>query len=379
MELEDHPFVAGLEDEKRSQFLMATTIHDFSPRKVIFEIDTPSDAAYLVLEGEVAFTRKWSDDNPEQHIVSTCPEGGFFGEIGVITDHPRSLTAVAHTQVKVAKIPKDCFLSIVKVTDGSTPTEHLLDSVIQHLHHTTHKFASDMVEQEKMGMVGTMINGIMHDFRNPINTIGMSAQVLASEHADDLTQELCQNIENQIKYITEMANDISDFSQGNCLLRIEDVNLKELLEEFKASNPTLFDAQDIDIDINIDDITIQIDRTKIRRVLQNLIKNAVQAFRFGPAAQKENKHVSIKTQDLGEKIALIIKDNGSGVPENIKDNLFKPFVTEGKSRGTGLGMAIVKFNIEAHQGRINFDTSTDQGTTFTVILPKKHSKQAEYL
>ncbi|MEM9227044.1 MAG: HAMP domain-containing sensor histidine kinase, partial [Verrucomicrobiota bacterium] len=107
------------------------------------------------------------------------------------------------------------------------------------------------------------------------------------------------------------------------------------------------------------------EENKLLRVMQNLVGNAIEAF-----DENENGQVHIFVHDKESHAEIIISDNGKGIPEEIRHNLFTPFVTYGKSGGTGLGTAIVKSIIDAHQGTIEFETATGAGTTFTITLPK---------
>jgi signal transduction histidine kinase len=78
----------------------------------------------------------------------------------------------------------------------------------------------------------------------------------------------------------------------------------------------------------------------------------------------------VRIREAGDDCEIVISDNGKGIPEQIRNTLFEPFVTFGKTRGTGLGTAIVKSIVEAHHGRIRFETVTDKGTSFFITLPK---------
>ncbi|MEC9397921.1 MAG: ATP-binding protein, partial [Myxococcota bacterium] len=74
------------------------------------------------------------------------------------------------------------------------------------------------------------------------------------------------------------------------------------------------------------------------------------------------------------ELVMTLSDNGQGIPTEIRDRLFESFVTQGKKDGTGLGLAIVKKIVEDHEGRIDFETETDQGTSFFIHLPLERSE-----
>ena len=103
---------------------------------------------------------------------------------------------------------------------------------------------------------------------------------------------------------------------------------------------------------------------------RNLARAAIHAPLEVPCrdADIEGK-ITVDAQENAKCVTLTLKDNGPGIPEDIRENLFEPFITRGKNEGTGLGTAIVKSIIEAHRGEIEFETSA-LGTTFTIRLPK---------
>jgi signal transduction histidine kinase len=94
----------------------------------------------------------------------------------------------------------------------------------------------------------------------------------------------------------------------------------------------------------------------------NLARNAAEAMPNGGT-------FTIAAWKDGERIVLSFADTGAGIPDQIRDKLFEPFVTQGKRDGTGLGLAIVKQVIEAHGGEVHFESTPGKGTTFTLSLP----------
>jgi signal transduction histidine kinase len=110
-----------------------------------------------------------------------------------------------------------------------------------------------------------------------------------------------------------------------------------------------------------------IDTTILRPVLMNLVGNAIEALAEHKPAGAE---LALGARAESDSLRLWVKDNGPGIPEAIRPNLFKPFFTHGKAKGTGLGLANVKKGVEEHGGRVELDTSEGRGTTFTLFLPR---------
>jgi len=361
MNLQEHPFFRNSDQESVTRLVDQADVSDYQDGELIFLEGSPSDSLCLVLAGTVAFAAETPDGR--RRIISTAQQGNFFGEIGIFTGAPRSLTALAQGEVSIAKIYREDLLTFIKSTPG--PIEQILGSIVNHLHQTTKHYLDDMLQQEKMSLVGTMVNSIIHDFKNPFTLIGLGAQMIEGRHKEDpKTKKICDNIAAQVDRMVEMANELSEFSRGEQKLIFEKVELKKLFAEFKALNEPSFVKDNMTISMDIEAITIDAEKNKLLRVLQNIVGNAVDALGDKPDARIE---IVAKKQD--EQVVITIVDNGEGIPEKIRGTFWTPFVTFGKSRGTGLGSAIAKSIVEAHYGEIEFQTETGQGTKFTIRLP----------
>ena len=360
MELIEHPFFEDIEPSQAQELAETTIIREFAPNELIFEEGSPSDSLCLLLKGSVTFCKKLHGDN--FRIVSHAQSGSFFGEIGLFTGEARSLRAVAGERSRLAMIPRDRLVDFIRRTRG--PIDHILQSIISHLHATTRHYVDDMLQQEKMAVVGAMVNTIIHDFKNPFCLISLGAQIIAQLHQDEKTQKLCQNIEEQIERMVDMAEELNLFSRGTQQLKLEETTLPVIFENFRQLNFPFFEKKNVTIELDIEDIELTVDSNKFLRVLQNLVGNAIDAF-----GENTGKIVIAAKQQGKSTLLLTVSDNGKGIPAEIRGRFFEPFVTFGKSKGTGLGAAIVKSIVEAHQGSITFETGTGEGTTFFIHLP----------
>jgi len=367
MELYEHPFFRNSDQGSVDELISQAEVAQFANDEVIFLEGSPSDSLCLVLNGVVTFCAETPDGR--RRVISSAQQGNFFGEIGIFTGAPRSLSAIAQGEVKIAKIYREDLLTFIKSTPG--PIEQILGSIVNHLHQTTRHYLDDMLQQEKMSLVGTMVNSIIHDFKNPFTLIGLGAQMVQSRHSDDpKTVKICNNIEAQVNRMVEMANELSEFSRGEQRLVFEEVSLRQLFDEFRELNDPFFKREGLTIETEIEEVTLTAEKNKILRVLQNLIGNAIDALN-----DRSDGLIRINAAQAGEEIVITITDNGKGIPEQIRNNFWTPFVTHGKSRGTGLGSAIAKSIVEAHQGTVFFDTETNRGTTFTVKLPRRQAPE----
>lgn len=364
MELNAHPFFKQAGDSQITGLIEVVEQLDYEAGEVIFDEGSLSDGIYLVLEGRIAFTKELP--GKRKRIISYSKEGEFFGEISMFTGQVRALGAEADQDVRIAKLPSEKLIRLFRDTPG--PVEQILKSIIQHLNDTTEHYVNEMLHQERMSVVGSMANTIMHDFKNPFTTISLAAQILEQRHADDeYTLKMCQRIENQINTMVAMASEISEFSKGKHHLVLRTLSLKDMFNTFRDNNDPFFRDSHISITIEADDTTLEGEQTKLLRVLQNLVGNAIEAIPEG----KEGI-INIRGEDKGDHVLISIKDNGEGIPKEIHETFFEPFVTFGKSGGTGLGTAIVKSLTEAHGGTVTFETEMGKGTTFSITLPKTH-------
>jgi signal transduction histidine kinase len=147
----------------------------------------------------------------------------------------------------------------------------------------------------------------------------------------------------------------------------EAVNLNEIMSNVHD----LFrkrDDMDIRLFVPIDDILVFADRNHVMRVMNNLLKNAIQAI-----PTERRGIINIKLYKEEKNAVIKVQDNGVGIPDSAKHKVFKPNFTS-KSSGTGLGLAMCANIIEGFNGKIYFESEVNKGTTFYVIIPLMHMK-----
>jgi len=362
MKLEEHPFIKSISAERLKSILEEIETLELDPDAAIFEEQSDPDALYLILEGKVAFTKDKNDESYQ--VVSESGAGSFFGEVGVFTGEKRALGARTLEQSRVARVPEP---TVKRIIEDSEAVRRILQSVIQHLNSTTNHYMNEVMRTEKFALVGTMVSSILHDFKNPFSIISLGSTIIQNRHKDDpKTAKICNDMEKQIRRMVNMANDLAAFSRGEHEIEIAFISLDTLFEHFRELNGPFFNDKRIELELAGNGVTLQGDASRLLRVLQNLVGNAIDALH---ASGIEGK-IWISAQEKENEVIIGVKDNGPGIPQDIRENFFEPFVTQGKNEGTGLGTAIVKSIVQAHKGSIDFETSAE-GTTFTIRLPKK--------
>lgn len=221
-------------------------------------------------------------------------------------------------------------------------------------------------ESERFIAIGQTAGMVGHDIRNPLQTI-TSSIYLAKEELNSMPK--CQEknaalaelsaIESQLGYINKIVSDLQDFARP-LTPELTKINLRALIEDSILSVviPSNL-VVSIDVDSKLD---LLLDLTFMRRIITNLLTNAIQAM---PQGGK----LTIKTIHKDPNVYITIEDTGVGIPEDVKPKIFQPLFTT-KSKGQGFGLAVVKRLVEVQGGTIGFESELGKGTRFIIQLPK---------
>lgn len=222
----------------------------------------------------------------------------------------------------------------------------------------------NVVQNERLTAVGKMANTIIHDLKNPMNTIKAYTKMLQNQSGTDEAVEIADEVIRQADRLIKMVQEILDYSKGNVTVELNTVNVQDLMMTMFRFLDKDFKERRITIDTVLDYTDEwKMDADKMIRVLFNIAGNAADAM-------KEGGTFTIRTSEDNGKLKIELSDTGIGMSPEIKQQLFEPFFSHGKRYGTGLGMAIVKKIIEDHGGAITVDSVEGEGTTFTILLPE---------
>ena len=226
-------------------------------------------------------------------------------------------------------------------------------------------------DSERLAAIGATAGMVGHDIRNPLQAMISDVYLLKdyllnmpeSQIKDEVTESL-DGIERNITYINKIVADLQDYARP-ITPELSDFNLYELTTEVFAPITVPENTTPL---ITIDpQFWLESDPIILRRILTNLIINAIQAMPQGG-------NLSVSATKQNGKIVLAVKDTGVGIPEDVKPKLFTPMMTT-KAKGQGLGLAVVKRLVEALGGSVSFESQEGQGTEFLVSLPTGQAKR----
>jgi K+-sensing histidine kinase KdpD len=225
------------------------------------------------------------------------------------------------------------------------------------------RMAQEMVKNERLSAVGRMASVIIHDIKNPMGTLRVYAQVMKKKSGNEEASKLADDMIHQVDRFVNMTQEILDFTRG-----VSASNFKEL--EFSDIMNSVLNFIEKDLEKNkialVKEVgfkgIVKLDQDKMVRVFYNIASNARDAM-------SEGGSLTVTTAEQDGFVRISFKDTGSGMPEEVKNRIFEPFMTYGKKHGTGLGMAIVKKVIDDHGGRIEIDSEVNKGTTISIYLP----------
>ena len=358
--IRSHRFVSHFPAAQGARLEKLVRLVRFPHRAVIFEEGSVSDCVYMVLTGRVALTKK-SPGGAMQLIAHKGPDD-YFGELGVLDGSPRSTAATADGPVQLARLSQKHFIELLSESPWHTVLR-LFSHVSENLRATNERYVSEVMRKEKITLVGEMANAMIHDFRAPFSTIKLATELIAKRNQTPQTQELCRMILRQVDRLGGMVEEVLDFARGETRLKLRPVPLQESLHQLHENNLEALARAGIKLKVKSTRLVVSLDSDRFLRVIQNLITNAREALNGRP-----NAHITVSAKRDGRYAVVSVTDNGPGIPRDIRESVFEPFVSRGKPNGTGLGLAIARSVIDAHGGGIDFRTSR-KGTTFLVRIP----------
>jgi nitrogen fixation/metabolism regulation signal transduction histidine kinase len=227
-----------------------------------------------------------------------------------------------------------------------------------------------LVYLEKISGWQEVARRLAHEIKNPLTPIQLAFQQLearqreragADPALDRLVAETAEIVREEIGTLQRLVAEFSGFAKLPDV-RPEPADLGEVVEDFVRTSPQLGAEADLLLDRASGPCPVRVDRALLRRVLSNLVQNAIDAARPGRA------RVHLGVARAGALAALTVRDEGPGVPDELRERIFDPYFTT-RREGTGLGLAIARKIALQHGGDLAVAAHPEGGARFTLTLP----------
>ena len=227
-----------------------------------------------------------------------------------------------------------------------------------------------LLESERLATIGRMASSISHDLRHYLAAIYANSEFLASDRLSTKERaEIFADVRAAVYGTTDMIESLLIFSRTGASLRKSPELIASLVERTAALIRAHPDADGVTVVTrcsNPTDTAAFVDGKQIERAIYNLLLNACQSIRSADTAP--TVVVTLETRD--QNVILCVIDNGTGVPENIRSSLFEPFVSEGKQKGTGLGLTLAHCIAVEHGGEVVLLSSYPGETIFQMKMAR---------
>jgi signal transduction histidine kinase len=239
-----------------------------------------------------------------------------------------------------------------------------LDQLALELNRMSERLES--IDQERRAFLAD----VSHELRTPISNVQVTVEALRSGADEELKlrDRFFQTVEDEIKRLSQLIHDLLDLGRleaGITSLEKQAIALQDLTSRAIRAMETRIQSLEISIQQEVADIQIQGDPERLLQALLNILDNAIKH-------SKPNSWICITGQREGKQVVIQIRDQGSGISKRDLPRIFEQFYTADPSRkgtSTGLGLAIAKRIVEAHNGSITANSKLGQGATLTIHLP----------
>lgn len=323
-------------------------------------------AGYLLLEGII---------EPTSSTLWDPLEPSVWVRAGIILTFYGAVTAIAvtYTVSLLRKETENAQLSLEREKQQRIDLENARQDQV--------KAKNAMVEAQRIESLGRLASGVAHDFNNSLTIITSAAEMAQFD------PELSEKSRNHLNTITKAALQAADMTGSLLALARKDpsqtvvVEARTLVLDMMESISRLL-PEDIALHSNHQSQSnVEIDRTQLERAILNFVVNARDAIK-----EKGEIEVGCSDEELvenelglpaGRYVRFWVRDNGSGMPDSVKEKIFEPFyTTKSSGAGSGMGMALAQSFVSEANGCINVNSTEGVGTTISIYLPVSTCRNA---
>jgi signal transduction histidine kinase len=344
----------------------ADHVRIFRAGDTIFTAGDAGDGFYLVESGLVEIVAVAGDH--ESRSIATIGPGDYFGEMAVVDHAPRSATARAAGDTKTYFLDRELLLNLLAgrpelaldlVREFSNQSSNRLRAMNQ-------KYLDDVIQAERLAIVGRFAGTIVHDFKNPLQVIGLAAELACGDHTPPPLRLKAQSrIILQIERMTNMLHELIEFTKPTGQRpRLTAVGFPRYMNPLAEEIRTEIAERGVKLELGNPppEVEVLIQPQRLSRLFYNLLNNAVDEMPDGGK-------IFLRFAVESGAVRVEIEDTGRGIAPEIAESLFQPFATHGKAHGTGLGLTICKRIVEDHGGKIWVRSEPGKGATFLFTLP----------
>lgn len=224
-----------------------------------------------------------------------------------------------------------------------------------------------LVRTEKLAAIGQLSAGISHELRNPLGAIrnawfSIERRIRRDLKPDPRLEKMAQIINAELERCANFIGQLLDYTRERPPRRVA-YPIPKLIEDTFAVVAKPSPAIELVADVPADLPVPFVDADQFRQILVNLVQNALEAV------DRQTGRVTLSAREADGWFTLQVADNGTGIPPEAQARIFEPLFTT-KQRGTGLGLPIVASMVRRHDARIELDSETGRGTTFTIVFQR---------
>ncbi len=242
------------------------------------------------------------------------------------------------------------------------------------------KLQKKLMQAERFAAIGEVFTGLQHSMKNMLNACKGGAYMVRLGLSKDNKKMLGEGwdmVQEGINRLTDMSSDMLRYVK-EWKPRNEDVNIIELLSDIHNVIKQTASDKGVEFTLEVSDKlpNVPCDSKMVHSAVMDIASNALDACLWKDYDDKESPKVIIKAYSnvKDSEFVIEIEDNGCGMTDDIKENIFAPFFSTKSKAGTGLGLAITSRMINIHNGRIDVESELNVGTTFQIVLPLGENK-----
>ncbi|OUR75130.1 PAS domain-containing sensor histidine kinase [Colwellia psychrerythraea] len=225
-----------------------------------------------------------------------------------------------------------------------------------------------LAQMQRLSSLGKMVSTLAHQIRTPLSAAILYSENLSTNKLAETSRLKFQGkLNDRLHDLEQQVNDMLLFSKSGKEQVVASVNVGELINDAVGSMDALLDKASTTVKVQLPDNELHMlgNKNALTGAIQNLLHNSLQAISINKIVEPL---INIQVYSQANHLYLSFKDNGPGIDAKVIDKIFQPFYTS-SSKGTGLGLAVVKSVVNAHQGEVSLLNEANSGAHFVIKLP----------